>query len=306
MSVDFVLVLKENLLVQAFCYMSNNERYFIHNHPSFKVMYHKDPETNFARIVGFEVTANSINHEYKTWDDKNTHLLTCNQKTKTIIRPTTVPQEIDSDKEVVFTYDVSFKSSDIKWASRWDTYLLMNDDQIHWRPNNSSLLCVYVGAGIQIFGMTLVTMIFTLLGFLSPSNRGGLMTAMVLLWVFMLGSLIQNVQRYRVEENRSKNSVYVSFRSLFNLFRPQRSNLGREVFRSSAFRNNVCSSPLMNSSFGAVFIELFFILTAIWLNQFYYIFGFLFIVFIILLVTCAELAILLCYCQLCSEDYYWW
>lgn len=33
--------------------------------------------------------------------------------------------------------------------------------------------------------MSLVTMIFALLGFLSPSNRGGLMTAMVLLWVFM-------------------------------------------------------------------------------------------------------------------------
>ncbi|GFS43378.1 transducin family protein [Actinidia rufa] len=37
---------------------SNNERDFIHNHPNFKVMYHKDPETNFARVVGFEVTAN--------------------------------------------------------------------------------------------------------------------------------------------------------------------------------------------------------------------------------------------------------
>lgn len=58
--------------------------------------------------------------------------------------------------------------------------------------------------------------------------------------------------------------------------------------------------------FGAVFIELFFILTSIWLNQFYYIFGFLFIVFIILLITCAEITIVLCYFQLCSEDYHWW
>lgn len=58
--------------------------------------------------------------------------------------------------------------------------------------------------------------------------------------------------------------------------------------------------------FGAVFIELFFILTSIWLNQFYYIFGFLFIVFIILLITCAEITIVLCYFQLCSEDYLWW
>ncbi|XP_019098477.1 PREDICTED: transmembrane 9 superfamily member 7-like, partial [Camelina sativa] len=58
--------------------------------------------------------------------------------------------------------------------------------------------------------------------------------------------------------------------------------------------------------FGAVFIELFFILTSIWLNQFYYIFGFLFIVFLILIVTCAEITVVLCYFQLCSEDYNWW
>jgi len=58
--------------------------------------------------------------------------------------------------------------------------------------------------------------------------------------------------------------------------------------------------------FGAVFIELFFILTSIWLNQFYYIFGFLFIVFVILIITCAEITVVLCYFQLCSEDYNWW
>ena len=133
------------------------------------------------------------------------------------------------------------QESDIKWASRWDRYILMNYDQIRWfsiinllvivlflsnmvamimmrtlykdianynqletqdeaqeetgwklvhgdvfrAPINYGLLCVYVGTGVQIFAMTLVTMIFALLGFLSPSNRGGLMTAMVLLWVFM-------------------------------------------------------------------------------------------------------------------------
>ncbi|MCE7766969.1 hypothetical protein GQL56_30555, partial [Pseudomonas putida] len=44
---------------------------------------------------------------------------------------------------------------------------------------------VYVGTGVQFFGMTVVTMTFAVLGFLSPSNRGGLMTAMLLLWAFM-------------------------------------------------------------------------------------------------------------------------
>jgi transmembrane 9 superfamily protein 2/4 len=40
--------------------------------------------------------------------------------------------------------------------------------------------------------------------------------------------------------------------------------------------------------------------------QFYYLFGFLALVFVILLVTCAEITIVLCYFQLCSEDYHWW
>ncbi|KAL9446692.1 hypothetical protein AB3S75_014371 [Citrus x aurantiifolia] len=47
--------------------------------------------------------------------------------------------------------------------------------------------------------------------------------------------------------------------------------------------------------FGAIFIELFFILTSIWLHQFYYLFGFLLLVFLILIVTCAEITIVLCY-----------
>ena len=58
--------------------------------------------------------------------------------------------------------------------------------------------------------------------------------------------------------------------------------------------------------FGAVFIELFFILTSMWLHQVYYIFGILFLVYVILVITCAEITIVLCYFQLCSEDYHWW
>jgi transmembrane 9 superfamily protein 2/4 len=58
--------------------------------------------------------------------------------------------------------------------------------------------------------------------------------------------------------------------------------------------------------FGAVFIELFFILTSIWMHTFYYIFGFLALVALILVITCAEVAIVLCCLQLCAEDYWWW
>lgn len=53
--------------------------------------------------------------------------------------------------------------------------------------------------------------------------------------------------------------------------------------------------------FGAVFIELFFVFTAIWQNQFYYLFGFLFLVFCILIVSCAQISIVMTYFQLCGE-----
>lgn len=83
--------------------------------------------------------------------------------------------------------------------------------------------------------------------------------------------------------------------------------------------------------FGACFIELFFIFSAVYENQFYYLFGFLFLVFIILVVSCSQISIVmvyfqvsnapfsvswkvLCtallnskvkYFQLCSENYHW-
>lgn len=396
---------------------TNEEKYFIHNHLSFKVMFHKDLETDVARIVGFEVSPHSIAHEYKEWKDQDTQLVTC---TKNIMQSGTPPQEVDVDKEVVFTYDVTFEESDIKWASRWDTYLLMNDDQIHWfsiinslmivlflsgmvamimmrtlyrdianynqletqdeaqeetgwklvhgdvfrPPLNSSLLCVYVGTGVQIFGMTLVTMMFALLGFLSPSNRGGLMTAMVLLWVFMgLFGGYSSARLYKMFKGTEwkKNTLKTAFMFpgiLFSIFFVLNTLIWGEkssgavpfgtmlalmllwfgisvplVFVGSylGFKKPPMEDPVKTNKiprqipeqawymkpifsiliggilpFGAVFIELFFILTSIWLNQFYYIFGFLFIVFVILIITCAEITIVLCYFQLCSEDYHWW
>merc|ERR1711970_1431043 len=58
--------------------------------------------------------------------------------------------------------------------------------------------------------------------------------------------------------------------------------------------------------FGAVFTELFFIMSSLWQHLFYYLFGFLSLVLVILLVICAEISIALTYFQLTSEDYNWW
>ncbi|KAM0933539.1 putative nonaspanin (TM9SF), MFS transporter superfamily [Dioscorea sansibarensis] len=398
---------------------NNDGKYYIHNHLSFKVMYHKDPESEDTRIVGFEVIPSSVKHESDEWNDKNPKVSTCNTNSK--ITPTSHShQEVVENGYVVFSYDVTFQPSEIKWASRWDTYLLMNDDQIHWfsiinsfmivlflsgmvamimlrtlyrdianynqldaqdeaqeesgwklvhgdvfrPPVNSSLLCVYVGTGVQFFGMTLVTMIFALLGFLSPSNRGGLMTAMVLLWVFMgLFAGYSSARLYKMFKGADwkKNTLKTAFMFpgiVFSIFFVLNALIWGEkssgavpfgtmfalvflwfgisvplVFVGSflGFKKPAIEDPVKTNKiprqvpeqawymqptfsiliggilpFGAVFIELFFILSSIWLNQFYYIFGFLFIVFIILLITCAEITIVLCYFQLCSEDYNWW
>lgn len=58
--------------------------------------------------------------------------------------------------------------------------------------------------------------------------------------------------------------------------------------------------------FGSVCIELAFIMSALWLHQIYYVMGFLLAVMGILGATCAQVSIVLCYLQLCSEDHRWW
>ncbi|KAK9149845.1 hypothetical protein Scep_008602 [Stephania cephalantha] len=398
---------------------TKDEKYFIHNHLMFTVKYHKDAQTDAARIVGFEVKPFSVKHDYEgEWNGKN-RLTTCDPHAKHLVTNSDAPQEVDG-KEIIFTYDVDFQESDVKWASRWDTYLLMTDDQIHWfsivnslmivlflsgmvamimlrtlyrdiskynqletqeeaqeetgwklvhgdvfrPPVNSDLLCVYVGTGVQFFGMILVTMIFAVLGFLSPSNRGGLMTAMVLVWVFMglfagyasarLYKMFKGTEWKRVSLRTAfmfpgvvfaiffilnaliwgqKSSGALPFGTMFALvflwfgisvplvfvgsyggFKkaaiedPVKTNkIPRQIPEQAWYMNPIFSILIGGIlPFGAVFIELFFILTSIWLHQFYYIFGFLFIVFVILIITCAEITIVLCYFQLCSEDYLWW
>jgi transmembrane 9 superfamily protein 2/4 len=58
--------------------------------------------------------------------------------------------------------------------------------------------------------------------------------------------------------------------------------------------------------FGTLFIELFFILSSIWLGRFYYVFGFLFIVLFLLVIVCGEVSLVLTYMHLCVEDWKWW
>ncbi|MCO5552920.1 hypothetical protein L7F22_006439 [Adiantum nelumboides] len=58
--------------------------------------------------------------------------------------------------------------------------------------------------------------------------------------------------------------------------------------------------------FGTLFIELFFIMSSIWLGRVYYVFGFLFVVLVLLVIVCAEVSVVLTYMHLCVEDWGWW
>jgi transmembrane 9 superfamily protein 2/4 len=60
--------------------------------------------------------------------------------------------------------------------------------------------------------------------------------------------------------------------------------------------------------FAVIFIELLFVFQSLWQDKsgYYYVFGFLSVVSIILILTIAEVTIVTIYIKLCSEDYNWW
>ncbi|KAJ4390764.1 hypothetical protein N0V93_004362 [Gnomoniopsis smithogilvyi] len=60
--------------------------------------------------------------------------------------------------------------------------------------------------------------------------------------------------------------------------------------------------------FAVIFIELLFVFQSVWQDKsgYYYVFGFLSVVSLILIITVAETTVVTIYVQLCSENYNWW
>ncbi|KAM7443026.1 Transmembrane 9 superfamily member 4 [Porites harrisoni] len=231
-------------------------------------------------------------------------------------------------------------------------------------PQRAWLLTAFVGSGVQIFCMVLITLVFAMLGMLSPASRGSLVTAIIFLYVFMgifAGYFAARLYKTCKGQNWKKSALltatlYPGFVSIvcfiLNFFiwgqhssgaipfttmlallcmwlgistpliflgyffgyrkqpyeHPVRTNqIPRQVPEQSWFMNPLPSNLMAGIlPFGAVFIELFFILSAIWENQFYYLFGFLFLVFLILASCVSQISIVMIYFQLCTEDYHWW
>ncbi|CAG8649044.1 2779_t:CDS:2, partial [Paraglomus occultum] len=231
-------------------------------------------------------------------------------------------------------------------------------------PKLGVLLAPLVGSGVQILLMGVSTMVFSILGVLNPSYRGGLVSFALFLFVFS-GTFAgyYSSRMYKVFKGTSwkKNAVITAllvpgflFGIIFilNFFVWSKHSssaipfgtffalismwfgisfplvfIGAYFgFKKKAIEHPVRTNPIPRQipeqvwylqpfvsvivgglmPFAVIFIELFFILKSIWQDQFYYMFGFLGLVFVILVTTVVEITIVITYFQLCGEDYHWW
>jgi len=410
----------------------DTKAFFLYNHASMKVKYHWSPEYVGVRIVGFDVHPMSIDvgEDPKSTKD-NIILADCDPeqgfKKSKFPRAFIHSEKVKQDATIIWSYDVTWESSEIQWASRWDIYLSMGNrfsDEIHWfaiinsliiavfltglvamilvrvlhrdlsrynrvatdeekaedkeetgwklvhgdvfRPPTKAplLFAAFVGVGTQILLMSVFTVVFAAVGFLSPANRGSLMVALLLLFQFMgIVAGYTAARTHKMFDGRSYQvctllvalgfpGLVFSVVFLLNLFVWHAGSSNAIPFLSMftvvalwllisvplvfvgayfGFKKDKVTFPVAVSAlprpipeqpfylsrsfamgiggllpFGAVFVELFFILSSLWLDQYYYVFGFLLLVFALLAVTCAEISIVLVYFQLCSENYKWW
>merc|ERR1712194_1002133 len=56
--------------------------------------------------------------------------------------------DLDANSEIIFTYDVRWQYSEVRWVSRWDAYLKMSGGQIHWFAILNSLLILVFLSGM--------------------------------------------------------------------------------------------------------------------------------------------------------------
>merc|ERR1711936_1413827 len=215
-----------------------------------------------------------------------------------------------------------------------------------------------------MLAMSGITLVFACLGFLSPANRGALMTCAMVLLVCLgtpAGYISARVYKSFGGEKWKSNvlltsmlcpgvvfahffimnlvlwyegssaaipfttlvallalwfgiSVPLTFIGAYFGFRkrpiehPVRTNqIPRQIPDQSLYTRPLPGIVMGGVlPFGCIFIQLFFILNSIWSHQTYYMFGFIFLVSLILIVTCSETTILLCYFHLAAEDYRWW
>ncbi|KAJ9239443.1 hypothetical protein DTO271D3_5822 [Paecilomyces variotii] len=230
-------------------------------------------------------------------------------------------------------------------------------------PKYPLLLSVLAGNGAQIFVMAGVTVAIALLGLLSPSNRGFLGTAILILYTFFgfIGGYV-SARTYKAlgGEAWKRNIiltpvlipgfVFAVF-FLLNLFVWAQGSSGAVPFSTMlvlvviwfiisvplsvagswvGFKQKTIEGPTKTNQiprqvppmtgtlrtipsilltgilpFAAIFLELYFIMNSLWTSKIYYMFGFLFLCYGLMIITCAATTVLLVYFLLCAENYRW-
>eukprot|EP01068_Selenidium_serpulae_P006161 Selendium_serpulae@DN4302_c0_g1_i4.p1 len=381
------------------------KKHFLNNHLKIVLKSHEPAGTAKERVVGFEVTAISLSSEGNcqasgplALEDVNKVIFTYDVKWETspILWATRWDTYISSSSGDAQIHWFSIINSlmivlflsgmmaiillrtllrDIARYNEMDNVEEAQEEsgwklvhgEVFRKPSFSKLLAVCAGTGMQILGMTVVTLVFAALGLLSPAERGAILQAMLLLFTFMgfpAGYVSARINKLFEGEDTKRSFKVMTMTALqfpgvcftiffvLNLVLWSKRSSGAVpfgtmflllvlwfgislplVFLGSYFgyRKPVISLPVRTNQlprhippchwlmkpipscllggilpFAAVFTELLFIMTSIWMQQFYYMFGFLLLVLLILVVTCAEISIAFTYFQLAGEDYQWW
>lgn len=116
--------------------------------------YHEEKNNNLLRVVGFEIEALSIDSNRIQVGKEDSCTIAdpspFKGKTDKESPPISFTQKLNKNgiNQFHMTYEIIWQPSDIPWASRWDTYLKMNDVKIHWFSIINSLVVVFFLAGI--------------------------------------------------------------------------------------------------------------------------------------------------------------
>ncbi|EEH50274.1 uncharacterized protein PADG_06353 [Paracoccidioides brasiliensis Pb18] len=230
-------------------------------------------------------------------------------------------------------------------------------------PKHHLLLSVFLGNGVQLLVMTVITVFFALLGLLSPSNRGFLGTLILILYTFLgfIGGYVA-ARAYKSFGGEAWKRLIVltpvltpgiAFSTFFflNLFVWFKGSSGAVPFTTMlvtvliwfvisvplsvagswvGLKQPAIEGPTKTNQiprqippavgslrpipstlitgllpFAAIFVELYFIMHSLWASKIYYMFGFLFLCYWLMIITSASTTILLVYFLLCAEDYRW-
>ena len=137
---------------------SNNDKdeYNIYNHFTFKVSLHEvisNTGNKRYEIVGFTTYPSSIQQDENKLGCSKYDIKKTNDSYNAIIPNyefSHLPQSIELNKTITFTYDVIFEKSNLTLVSRWDNYFHLSSE-IHWFGLINSNLIILIFTLLIIF-----------------------------------------------------------------------------------------------------------------------------------------------------------